>query len=119
VDLLSGGQEMIELSVFVVQWEDRCRVYLRGELDLSTAWRLWSNLETTWGTMEFDCSELMFLDCSGLSVFIECRNRGQAVVLTNLSPSIEKLIEICGLRELFELRAEILTCAWEWGDLPG
>jgi anti-anti-sigma factor len=104
---------MIELSVFVEQWEDRCRVYLRGELDLSTAWRLWSDLETTWGSMEFDCSQLMFLDCSGLSVFIDCRNRGQAVALINLSPSIEKLIEICGLCELLELRAEIPTRVWE------
>jgi anti-anti-sigma factor len=106
MDLLSGGQKVIELSVHVVQREYHCRVYLRGELDLSTAWRLRADLETTWGLIEFECSELMFLDCTGLSLFIERRNDNQAVVFANLSPSIEQLFEICGLSDLFAFRTE-------------
>jgi anti-anti-sigma factor len=104
---------MIGLSVLVVQQDVSCRVYLSGELDLSTAWRLRGDLETTWGTLQFDCSELIFLDCSGLSVFIERRSRNQTVVLTNLAPNVKKLFEICGLCELFEFQTETPPRTWE------
>lgn len=91
-----------ELSVLVVQLRDRCQVELQGELDLNTAWRFRRDLETVWGPVEFECSRLAFLDCSGLSVFIEQRNRGQAVSLLNASAIVRKLLQICCLTDLLE-----------------
>jgi anti-anti-sigma factor len=99
-----GPPAVIELSVLVVQWEGRCRVYLRGELDLDTAWRLRQDLETAWGVVEFDCSELAFVDCSGLTIWIERWRKDGAIVLINVSSQIRTVLGICGLLEVFELK---------------
>jgi anti-anti-sigma factor len=107
---------MIGLSVLVMQLEGRCRVYLRGELDLNTAWRLRQDLETAWGVVEFDCSELEFVDCCGLTVWIERRQKDGAVILVNASPQIRSLLAVCGLLEEFAVTAQESACELPLGD---
>jgi anti-anti-sigma factor len=97
---------MVELSVLVIQFDGRCRVCLRGELDMSTAWRLRQDLATAWGVVEFDCSELTFVDSSGIASWMERLNHDGSVVLINASPQTKKLLDICGLSQQFELRTE-------------
>jgi anti-anti-sigma factor len=99
---------MAELSVLVEQTESQCRIRLTGELDSNTAWRLRRDLDTTWGVAEFDCSELTFVDSSGLAVWVERLVKDGTLVLINASRQVQRVLEICGLAERIELRIEVV-----------
>lgn len=60
--------------------------------------------------LETDCSNLHYLDSSGLAVLVAGHERAKAsekeFVLRNPSQSLRKILEITGLVNLFEIEAE-------------
>jgi len=84
-------------------------VRLTGELDVATApalrdevVRLISEGRTT---MVVDCSELTFVDSTGLGVLIGARARCLAanggVSLTGVKPALQRLLAVTGIESLF------------------
>ncbi|MEN3271582.1 MAG: hypothetical protein V7636_343 [Actinomycetota bacterium] len=82
---------------------------LAGELDVGSAStlrdevvRLISEGRTT---MAFDCSELTFVDSTGLGVLIGARARCLAangrVSLTGVKPALQRLLAVTGIESLF------------------
>jgi anti-anti-sigma factor len=79
---------------------------LIGELDLASFDTAMAALEPILaedGDLEFELSELSFLDSSGIRVLIKCRaaldGRG-TIVLRDASEHVTKILEIAGLADL-------------------
>jgi anti-anti-sigma factor len=80
----------------------------RGEIDLATAPALASALEehitSNPGDVKVDCSELTFIDSSGLAVLVTAASRldseGRELKLIALSEACRRTIEVAGLAEL-------------------
>jgi anti-anti-sigma factor len=81
---------------------------LRGDLDMATARearvQLWAYAATSEGDVVCDCTELDFLDSSGLAMLIAVRDElaecGRRLRLTNLSPVAHRAVRLYGLGEL-------------------
>ena len=89
------------------------RLQLSGEIDLVTApWqfeklaqRVESDPEAFGGSVEIDCSDLRYIDSSGLKMLVHLQERtGKKLVLIGLSEPRRKPFEIAGLDAYFELR---------------
>ena len=84
------------------------RVTLRGELDLDQAGTLADELSalTTKGatSVTVDVSGLNFIDSSGLRALLSAREQldaaGASLRLTDLSPAVERVLEMTGTRAL-------------------
>ena len=84
------------------------RVTLRGELDLDQAGTLADELSglTTQGatSVTVDVSGLNFIDSSGLRALLSAREHldaaGASLRLTDLSPAVERVLEMTGTRAL-------------------
>ena len=81
-------------------------VKLIGEFDLASFDEAMEALRPVLvedGDLEFDLSELSFLDSSGIRVLIKCRaaldGRG-SIVLRDANPHVAKILEIAGLEDL-------------------
>ena len=77
---------------------------VRGEIDASTVSQVRELLEELVGNgakhLVLDCSELAFLDSSGIGVLIAARNRLGAdgsIVLDSPPPHVRKVLEITGV----------------------
>ena len=81
---------------------------LRGEIDLASAPAFSSalddHIEANPGDVKVDCSELTFIDSSGLAVLAHAaqslKSEGRALKLVALSDLCRRTIEICALDEL-------------------
>jgi len=84
-------------------------LHLAGELDVASApalrdevVRLISEGRTA---LVFDCSELSFVDSTGLGVLIGARARCLAanggVALTGVKPALQRLLAVTGIESLF------------------
>jgi anti-anti-sigma factor len=81
---------------------------LEGEVDMATAPAIGSaldrHIETNPGDVKVDCSELTFIDSSGLSVLANAARRleseGRGLELVALSEACRRTIEVGGLAEL-------------------
>jgi anti-anti-sigma factor len=75
---------------------DTSIVHLAGELDMAGAQQVTQALDGIEGHITFDCSDLEFIDSSGLAIFARhARNGGASVV--NATPRIRRVLEITGL----------------------
>jgi anti-anti-sigma factor len=74
-------------------------VYLSGELDLAVAPILTQDLEELGGHITFDCSELEYIDSSGLAIFARVARNGGAT-LRNANDLVFRILEITGLDDL-------------------
>ena len=75
---------------------------LVGELDMGTTPTLCTVLETVPGPLILECSNLEFIDSSGLGVLLAAhKQRGGEVTLRNVRPFARELLEITGLASLF------------------
>ena len=82
---------------------------LGGELDVASAPVLRDevvrHISEGRTTMTFDCSELTFVDSTGLGVLIGARARCLAangsVSLTGVSPALQRLLAVTGIESLF------------------
>jgi anti-anti-sigma factor len=86
---------------------------LSGEIDLVTApWqfeklvrRIESDPGAAGSSLEIDCSELRYIDSSGLKMLVDLQQlTGKQLVLVGLSDPRRKPFELAGLDRVFELR---------------
>ncbi|MHC3467403.1 ANTAR domain-containing protein [Streptomyces sp. 7R007] len=87
---------------------DRTTVTVRGELDLDgrrLADRLHDALDRSTTGVDLDLGEVAFCDCSGLNLLLDLRRRAldqsKTVVIRACGPTVERLLELTGTRELF------------------
>ncbi len=88
---------------------------LSGEIDIATAEDLrlagarCAEAVPAGEPLEIDMSAVSFIDSSGLGALVAIRRladaAGHATVLVGLSPSIERLLELTGLRDSFVTRS--------------
>jgi anti-sigma B factor antagonist len=97
------------LTIDVSADGDTTTVRLTGELDVHTApalgEALTSALDGTATKIEIDATDLRFCDSSGIQVLVQAREKamtdGGTVQLTGVHGSVEKVLSVTGLLELF------------------
>lgn len=81
-----------------------------GEIDLATSSQLREILITAvsncrTGRVTVDCSEITFIDSTGVSALVAARNAAREqkreVVLVNQSQRLRSVLELCGLSSVF------------------
>lgn len=86
-------------------WEgDRCRLVLRGELDLATAPILEAELRDVQACgvtqLMLDLSDLQFMDSTGLAILIREHQaadlNGHTISLRGQTPQVHRLFELTG-----------------------
>jgi anti-anti-sigma factor len=81
--------------------QQRPVVALIGELDMSTVPALRRVLETVPGPVTLDCTNLEFIDSSGLAAIVAAhKQRHGELTLRNLRPFVCELLKITGLAPL-------------------
>ena len=90
--------------------DGRRRLRLAGELDLAGVAGVRERLAATDGDIELDCSELTFIDASGLSVLVAahrlCEARGAKLTIVDPSPCVTRLLALTGLDSVLAAQAE-------------
>jgi anti-anti-sigma factor len=84
-------------------------VYLSGELDMAIADSFCQGLISSLDGQRpvLDLSELTFLDSSGIRAILQlARTSGQSVVLRNLRPNIQRVLEATGVNEALGVQIE-------------
>jgi len=84
---------------------------LKGEVDIYTAAefkkQLNAAIEEKCGDIHIDCSELEYMDSTGLGVLIgalkRMREQDRNICLKNLKPNVQRLFHITGLDKIFIL----------------
>jgi anti-sigma B factor antagonist len=93
-----------QLSLVVEQHDDRTIVRLSGELDLVTAPGFADALRSANSEIVIDCSDLRFLDASGLGVLAQASERaerdGHSLMVVNARPLAQRVFEVTGLGHL-------------------
>ena len=82
---------------------------LKGEIDIYTAAEFKKQLNTAIdegrGDLHLDCSELQYMDSTGLGVLIgalkRMKEQDRNIYLANLKPNVRKLFSITGLDKIF------------------
>jgi len=94
---------------FNVRVEPPWLLHLTGELDIASAATLARALEGPvehGGVVGLDVAELTFMDSTGIKVLVHARRllgeRGR-VVLFEPTSAVRRVIQICGLHEMFDL----------------
>jgi anti-anti-sigma factor len=83
---------------------------LRGELDVSNCDDRFTDLVENGeadaaAVIEIDCSELEFIDSSGLNMLLRLRREsGKDIVLYGVPSACRRVFEVTRLDEVFELR---------------
>jgi anti-sigma B factor antagonist len=85
---------------------------LSGEIDVAAIDEIRASLtrsiealDGNGAAVEIDCSELEFIDSSGLGMLVGIRKQtGKELVLVNVPNERRKVFELTGLDRLFELR---------------
>lgn len=91
---------------------DDLRLEVSGEIDVFTSpslrEELYGMIDDGASTIVIDCSQMDFIDSSGLGVLVgalkRIRERGGDFELLGLNPSTRKVFEITGLTKLFTIR---------------
>jgi anti-anti-sigma factor len=94
-----------QLTIEVRQEPDRIVLVLHGELDLASAPRLQSEIESDTvdaaGIVVLDLDDVHFIDSAGLRVLLAAHERtverGQKLALTPGSPQVQRLLSIAGV----------------------
>ena len=90
---------MSGFSARVEQQDGTTTVFLQGELDMATVPQLERELEGVNGAVIFDCTELSFVDSSGLAVFSRVDRNG-GTTLRNVKDNVQRVVEVVGLDHL-------------------
>ena len=90
-------------SLFVEHDGDHTIVAVAGEMDLNSASRFAEALDLLDGPLVIDCSELEFIDTSGLHVLVDAVATHGSVTLRRASPFIVEVVEILGLDGTLEI----------------
>lgn len=86
-------------------------IKIKGEVDIYTAAefkkQINAAIEEGCGDIHIDCSQLNYMDSTGLGVLIgalkRLREQGRNIHLKNLQPNVQKLFKITGLDKIFIL----------------
>jgi anti-sigma B factor antagonist len=82
-------------------------VRVTGELDMASAPELRDVLTPLVGDVEVDCLDLTFVDSSGIATLLRIHERhdgdGTKLVLRHLHGGPARVIEICGLDDVFHI----------------
>ena len=78
-------------------------VRVAGELDLANAPQLQEVLRTCHGPTVVDCTDLTFIDSSGIATLVEAHRSNGTITLRHLTPMCRKVIDIGGLKRLVAL----------------
>ncbi|MDD2572944.1 MAG: STAS domain-containing protein [Bacillota bacterium] len=84
---------------------------LKGEIDIYTAAefkkQLNAAIDEDLGDLHLDCSELQYMDSTGLGVLIgalkRMKEQDRNIYISNLRPNVRKLFSITGLDKIFIL----------------
>jgi anti-sigma B factor antagonist len=88
---------------------------LTGELDVTNADQAEEAVRVAWqespSRLVFDLSRLTFMDSTGVRVLVRARRwatrHGATVVLTGLTPSVARIMEVTGLNRAFAIHATL------------
>jgi anti-anti-sigma factor len=94
-----------------------CELSVEGEVDLAVAEDLYRAaikcLDTDEPGLIVDLAEVIFLDSTGIGALIRIRNHavaaGKRLVLTNLSASVARVLNVTALMGAFEIDTELVT----------
>lgn len=96
-------------SISIVEGPGVTTVRLVGEVDAALredADAAWDRLTARESPVVIDCSELSFIDSSGLGFVIRCGDRGRIldlpVTLVEPSPLLVRMLQVLGVEQLFE-----------------
>ena len=86
-------------------------VSIRGEIDIYSIEKFRDTIEekikTQASEIILDCSELSYMDSTGMGVLIELRNKtkelGQKIIMMNPRPIIRKLLALMGVDKIIEI----------------
>lgn len=113
------GHEVAGSATLHLKVEHRgpaCLVLLNGELDLASAPPLREVLAGLLGEdrperLVLDLSDLLYVDSTGLSVFVSAHKRAAATgvefSLINPNSSVRKLFQITALDQVFDIQASV------------
>jgi anti-sigma B factor antagonist len=111
----NAGSEMTDqhepMTVTTSRTDDTIVVALAGELDLHSSELLSATVDDVLGdsprVVEIDASDLTFADSAGLRALLSAREaaeqRGIVLRLGRISPALGRLLDMTGLREVFEV----------------
>lgn len=112
VNINLGGKNRMSGAEYCYQNDGgRCVVKVKGEIDIYTAAefkkQINAAIEEVTGDLHIDCSELQYMDSTGLGVLIgalkRMKEQGRNIYLENLRPNVRKLFAITGLDKIFIL----------------
>lgn len=100
-----------QLSISQEKMSDAVKIVLSGEVDIYTSQqlkdRLYSVLDEEKTDLLIDCSQLNYIDSTGLGIFVgalkKAKQYDRKISLTNLKDNIKKLFIITGLDKVFIL----------------
>jgi len=95
--------DAVGLTAHATRHDDRVVFHLSGELDLATVPILDRLLaQNAQGDIEVDCSELNFLDSSGLGVLLST-SKSRSITLVHPNELIMSVLDITGVKDLFRI----------------
>lgn len=95
----------------IVGMEQATTVRIKGEVDIYSIEKFRESIEEKIKTQApeiiLDCSELSYMDSTGMGVLIELRNKtkemGQKIIMMNPRPNIKKLLALTGVDKIIEI----------------
>ncbi|GIH98467.1 STAS domain-containing protein [Planobispora takensis] len=111
--LFAPGDARLTLIAALRHDSDAIIIELGGELDVDSAPTLREHLGRVWElsgvpALVLDLTDLVFCDTAGLGELVRAFKRSQArgvrLVLTGVAGPMRRVLELTGLREVFEIR---------------
>jgi anti-sigma B factor antagonist len=104
-----GKNRMNSINCFYDREGGKWMIELKGEIDIYSAPELKKTLNRALDEkiddMHLDCSELNYMDSTGLGVLIgvlkRIKENNKNIYLKNLKPNVMKLFKITGLDKIF------------------
>lgn len=95
----------------IIEMGKTSMVSIKGEIDIYSIEKFRESIEKEIQTQAtqiiLDCSELSYMDSTGMGVLIELRNRtkemGQKIIMMNPRPNIKKLLALTGVDKIIEI----------------
>src|SRR5436190_8376465 len=81
-------------AISVAHVDGRIVVRIAGDIDVVSAPRLAEALKILDGPLTVDCSQLEFMDASGLNVLAKAAQRHDGLILRNVSPRLRRLVAL-------------------------
>ncbi|PKM54235.1 MAG: anti-sigma factor antagonist [Firmicutes bacterium HGW-Firmicutes-3] len=95
----------------IIEMGKTSMIRIVGEIDIYSIEKFRETIEEKIKTQApeiiLDCSELSYMDSTGMGVLIELRNKtkemGQKIIMINPRPNIKKLMALTGVDKIIEI----------------